>query len=99
MPGLSQYDRSDDASPQARQRRGRLRGGARLPESELQFGWAGQEELDERGWSNCWCHGELCLASKATWDWVGKDAGLPHPKTKEELALRVERMRIEDNDD
>ena len=88
MPGLSQYDRSDDATPQARAERARARGGSKLPESELRFGYAPTEDLLAAGLSHCWCQGTLCGPQ---WQWVGKDRGLPHPDSLEELALRIER--------
>lgn len=66
-PGLSDYDRNGDASPQARQARRRLlRPDNRVPGTQL--------EDTPLGWDCCWC-GE-------PWphNWEGKDSGTPHPR-------------------
>jgi hypothetical protein len=64
LPGLDAYDRSDDASPQARQRR-RI-----SPDNR---------ELSTRGpalghFHDCWC------GVPYPHDWPGKDEGAPHPR-------------------
>jgi hypothetical protein len=64
LPGLSAYDRQQDATPQARQALGLL--------------WRDNREPSTRGRvlsaGGCWC-GELYGH-----DWPGKSDGGPHPR-------------------
>lgn len=101
MPGLSQYDRDPDATWEARAARAKKRGGgSKLPDHELRPNYGTEQErrehyerMRELGAppSTCWCGGELCRSDSSGYDWVGIDEGLPHPRTIEELALRVEK--------
>lgn len=84
-----------DATWEARAARSRLKGGSCLSAKELEFGYAPGEVMAEKGWAGCWCHGELCEWSRTDEGcestWVGKADGLPHPRTLEELATRIEK--------
>ena len=66
--GLSDYDRSTDASPQARQARGRLtRPDNRAPGT-------GPDDHPLGAFGECWC------GEPVGHDWEGKDGGAPHPR-------------------
>jgi hypothetical protein len=70
-PGLSAYDRDDDASPQARQARARLsRPDNRVPGTRPEDCVLGQ-------YGECWCGGPAGHA------WPGKAGGAPHPGERE----------------
>jgi hypothetical protein len=67
-PALSDYDRSDDASPQARQARARLsRPDNRVPGTR-------PDDTPLGVYGECWCGEPMGHA------WPGKTSGEPHPR-------------------
>lgn len=67
-PTLSDYDRDGDASPQARQARGRLT----RPDNRVPGTRPDDWPLGSLG--GCWC------GQPFDHDWDGKAAGVPHPR-------------------
>jgi hypothetical protein len=76
LPTLSDYDRSGDASPQARQARRALnRPDNREPST--------RPERPPLGIDGCWCGGQYGHY------WPGKAGGAPHPRTGEAAAQTI----------
>jgi hypothetical protein len=67
-PGLSDYDRDTDASPQARRARSRLN----QPDNRVPGTRPGDDPLGVLG--GCWC------GEPFGHDWAGKAGGAPHPR-------------------
>jgi hypothetical protein len=66
-PRLSDYDRDPDATPQARQARGRLARPAPCAPG------TGPEDVPLGSFGVCWC------GEKKGHDWPGRADGAPHP--------------------